>query len=419
MTESNLNWRAIFKSRSLLLMPLFGFASGLPLALTAGTLQAWLTVWGTDLKSIGLFALVGLPYTVKFVWSPILDRYALPFLGRRRAWMLLAQIGLLLAIAAMPILAQYNLLALTLGALLVAFLSATQDIAFDAYRAEILLAPERGTGAALSVTGYRLGMLTSGAAALVLSEYAGWPVTYFCMAAAMSIGIFATLLAIEPVLDLPPPASLRQAMLEPFREFLTRTHARELLGLIILYKLGDALAGALNVAFLIRVLGFTAGEVGVINKGVGLVSLLVGAFIGGGMLQRWGMLRALVICGILQALTNLGFALLALNGKSYLTMASVVSLENLAGGMGTSVFVALLMGLCNHRYTATQFALLSAASALGRVLCSPFAGYVVEAVGWASFFVITTLAALPGLGLLYVLRDELSALSTAQDQGHD
>lgn len=396
-------------------MLFLGFASGLPLALTAGTLQAWLTVAGVDIKTIGVFALTGLPYTVKFLWAPLMDRYALPLLGRRRGWMLLTQLGLLASIAAMADLSPAeNTTLLGALALLVAFLSASQDIAFDAYRADILQPTERGFGAAVSVTGYRMAMLTSGALALVLSDQIGWQATYVVMAIAMTLGIAATLVSPEPGHSGCIPLSLAGAVRDPFVEFWSRSGAWSLLALIVLYKLGDAFSASLSSTFLLRGLGFSATDVGVVNKGMGLIALLVGAMLGGAMMVRLGLYRSLFLFGILQAVTNLGFFVLAVSDKHYLGMAVVIGLENLAGGMGTAAFVALLMALCDHRYTATQFALLSALASIGRVLVGPIAGYWVTELGWAMFFFSSLIAAFPGLCLLWLLRATLTQLDENQ-----
>ncbi len=394
------------------MLPL-GFASGLPLALTAGTLQAWLTVAGLDLRTIGIVTLVGLPYTLKFLWSPLMDRFVPPWLGRRRGWMVATQLGLIAGIAAMAVTGPADAIwALSVLAIAVAFLSASQDIAFDAYRADVLLARERGIGAGISVTGYRIAMLISGAVALILSDHIGWQSTYLLMASLMLIGVATTLLSPEPSSAITPPRTLSEAVWGPIREFFSRSPAVGLLLLIVLYKVGDAFAGTLTTAFLIRGVGFSPTEVGVINKGMGLLATLFGALTGGALMARMGLFRALLLFGLLQAVSNLSFMVLAWTGKSYLVMVSAVAFENLSGGMGTAAFVALLMSLCDHRYTATQFALLSALGALGRVFVGPPSGYLVETVGWVVFFFITFLAALPGLGLLWRLRDYLNTQPT-------
>lgn len=390
------------------MLPL-GFASGLPLALTAGTLQAWLTVTGVDLRTIGIVTLVGLPYTLKFLWSPLMDRFVPPWLGRRRGWMIATQLGLIAGIAAMAVTGPADAIwALSVLAIAVAFLSASQDIAFDAYRADVLLAPERGIGAGVSVIGYRIAMLISGAVALILSDHIGWQNTYLLMAGLMFIGVATTLFSPEPSSAITPPRTLSEAVWGPIREFFSRSPALGLLLLIILYKVGDAFAGTLTTAFLIRGVGFSPTEVGVVNKGMGLLATLLGALAGGALMVRMGLFRALLLFGSLQAVSNLSFMVLAWTGKSYVVMVSAVAFENLSGGMGTAAFVALLMSLCDHRYTATQFALLSALAALGRVFVGPPSGYLVETVGWVVFFFITFLAALPGLGLLWRLREHLN-----------
>jgi len=394
------------------LMLALGFTSGLPLALTGGTLQAWLTTAGVDLTTIGIFTLVGLPYTLKFLWAPLMDRYVPPWLGRRRGWMLTTQLLLGASILALattdPVHAPVTVAAL---ALLVAFASASQDVTVDAYRAEALTPAERGLGAAVSVVGYRIAMLLTGAGALVAAQFLGFPTVYVLAAGLLVVGLAATGLGPEPIAINAthglPPSSLRAAIEEPLREFFMRPGARSLLGLIILYKLGDAFAGSLTTAFLIRGVGFGVGEVGAINKGLGLVSLLLGGLVGGAWLARLGLYRALLLFGMLQGVSTLTFSILAWAGKSYTLMVIAVGFENLAGGMGTAAFVALLMGLCDPRYTATQFALLSALAALGRVYVGPAAGFVVDAVGWGNFFVITSITALPGLILLVKLRKRL------------
>ncbi|HEX6828409.1 MAG TPA: MFS transporter [Burkholderiales bacterium] len=401
----------VFRSRRIAVLLLLGFASGLPLALTSGTLQAWMAVEGMDITTIGLFTLVGLPYTWKFLWAPLMDRYLPPWLGRRRGWIVATQLLLMAGIVAMgalsPSRAPWALAAL---ALFVAFSSASQDIVFDAYRTDLLRERERGAGAAVSVLGYRIAMLVSGALALILAERMGWRETYWLMAALMLVGVAATLRGPEPDGATKPPRSLREAVSEPLAEFFSRGGALWLLALIVLYKIGDAFAGSLTTAFLIRGPGFSPTEVGAINKGFGLAATILGALFGGALMVKLRLYRALMLFGVLQAVSILSFMWLANAGKSYSIMVLAVGFENLAGGMGTAAFVALLMALCDHRYTATQYALLSALAAVGRVYVGPASGYVVEAVGWAGFFFVTFLAALPGLVLLRAMRPTVDAL---------
>jgi PAT family beta-lactamase induction signal transducer AmpG len=337
-----------------------------------------------------------------------MDRFVPPWLGRRRGWIVAAQLGLIAGITAMATTdpTQVPWLLATL-ALAVAFTSASQDIAFDAYRADVLRPQERGFGAAVSVTGYRIAMLISGAVALIISEEIGWHATYWLIASLMVLGVGATLLSPEPSSMVTVPRSLSEAVWGPIREFFSRSPAIGLLLLIVLYKVGDAFAGSLTTAFLIRGVGFSPSEVGVVNKGMGLVATILGALVGGALMAKMGLFRSLLVFGVLQAVSNLSFMVLAWTGKSYPMMMSAVAIENVAGGMGTAAFVALMMSLCDHRYTATQYAALSALAAVGRVFVGPPSGYVVEAVGWVTFFFITFLAALPGLWLLWQLRAHL------------
>ncbi len=396
---------------------LAGFSSGLPLALTGGTLQAWMTVSGVDLRTIGVFALVGIPYTVKFLWSPLMDRFVPPWMGRRRGWMFLTQAGLLLGIAAMacgnPAAAPW---ALGVLALLVAFASASQDIVIDAYRTDVLREPERGLGAAVFVTGYRIAMLVSGALALIFSERIGWRNTYLLMASLMCVGIATSLFGPEPEVRVIPPNTLREAVWGPLRDFFSRRAAATMLLLIVLYKLGDAYAGTLTTAFLIRGVGFSPTDVGTINKGLGLVSLIVGAMFGGTLMVRLGLYRALIAFGILQAVSNLSFMVLSWVGKNYAMLVFTVAFENVCGGMGTAAFVALLMALCDHRYTATQYALLSSLAALGRIFVAPSSGFVVEAVGWAVFFLFTAVTAVPGIWMVWRFRGEIAGLEKGPER---
>lgn len=390
-----------------------GFASGLPLALTGGTLQAWATVAGVSLQDIGFLTLVGTAYTLKFLWAPLVDRYVPPLLGRRRGWMLLTQVLLGLGIAGMGLLSPDRaLLPLALLAVLVAFLSATQDIAFDAYSTDVLHKEERGGGAAVKVLGYRIAMLVSGGLALILADgWLGWSRMYVLMGGLMLLCVLATLWAPEPERPAPAPRSLGEAVVKPLYEFFSRPGALAVLLLIVLYKLGDAFAGALSTTFLLRGAGFSPTEVGTVNKVLGLVATIIGALAGGGILARLGLYRALMLFGILQAVSNLGYWLVALFPHSLALMAAAVGFENLCGGLGTAAFVALLMALCKREFSATQFALLSALSAVGRTyLAGPLTPVLVEQMGWASFFLVTVLIALPGLALLWLRRRDIEAL---------
>ncbi|HRC44284.1 MAG TPA: MFS transporter [Nitrospira sp.] len=395
--------RAVLTPRLGIMLPL-GFASGLPLALTGGTLQAWLTEAGLDLTTIGLFAYVGLPYTLKFLWAPVMDRIVPPWLGHRRGWMIVTQTGLALALTFMAFIGPGSgaqiFAALALG---VAFLSASQDIVFDAYRTDLLKPDERGLGAATWVMGYRIAMIASGSLALIVAARLGWSSAYLCMAGLMALGIVTILMIPEPEAAKTAPQSMAEAVWGPLSEFLSRPMALALLGLIVLYKLGDAFAGALTTSFLLRGMAFSSEDIGLV-RAFGIGATILGAFIGGGLMPQLGLFRSLMVFGVLQALSNLSFLWLAWAGKSYAVMAFAVGFENLTGGMGTAAFVALVMSLCNHRYTATQFALLSSVEALGRVFLGWPAAKLVGIAGWGPFFFVTFLAALPGLWLLLVLR---------------
>ena len=408
---------AIFTQRNSLILLLLGFASGLPLALTSGTLQAWMTVENIDLKTIGIFSLVGQAYVFKFLWSPFMDRYTPPFLGRRRGWLLISQLLLVAAIVAMGFMnPAQHLWWLAALAVLVAFCSASQDIVFDAYKTDLLAAEERGAGAAISVLGYRLAMLVSGGLALWLADrYFGWQSTYWLMAGLMLLGIAATLLAPEPDDSIPAPRTMEQAVIAPLRDFFARNNAWLILLLIVMYKMGDAFAGSLSTTFLIRGVGFDAGEVGLVNKTLGLFATIVGALFGGVLMQRLSLFRALMLFGMLQAVSNLGYWILAVTDKNILSMGSAIFLENLCGGMGTAAFVALLMTLCNKSFSATQFALLSALSAVGRVYVGPIAGWFVEAHGWPLFYLFSIAAAIPGLILLAICRRTLEYTQNTDD----
>ncbi|MBU6435073.1 MAG: MFS transporter [Nitrospirae bacterium] len=404
----------ILANRRVAIMLPLGFASGLPLALTAGTLQAWLTVAGLDLKTIGIFTLVGLPYTLKFLWAPLMDRLVLPWLGRRRGWMLVMQLCVALGLAAMAVIGpgeRPEILGVL--ALAVAFFSASLDIVFDAYRTDLLLRAERGFGAAVWVNGYRFALLFASAGALLLADHIGWQNTYFLLAALMGAGVITILVSPEPSEPSDRPASLAEAVGGPLKELFARPGVVGLLALIILYKIGDAVAASLQTAFLIGGMGFSVSDVGYV-KGLGLGATLIGALVGGVAMAKLGMVRSLLLFGLLQAVSNLGFMWLAWMGKSYVALTTSILVENVTGGMGTAAFVALIMSLCDHRYTATQFALLSSLEALGRVFSGRPSADLVEMVGWAQFFFWSFLAALPGIWLVWALRAQLH-----QEAGRD
>jgi len=400
----------VYLSRRVAPLLAVGFASGLPLALTGGTLQAWATVEQVSLQEIGFLTLVGTAYTLKFLWAPLVDRFAAPWLGRRRGWMLAMQWLLALGFVGMGALNPKGHLPLLAAlAVAVAFCSATQDIAVDAYRSDVLRKHERGAGAALSVLGYRLAMLVSGGLALIIADqWLGWQGMYVCMGVIMFAASLGTFWAPEPDVVAKQPASLAVAIVAPFREFFSRPEAITVLVLIVLYKLGDAFAGALSTTFLIRGAGFSPTEVGTVNKLLGLAATIVGALAGGSLMARLGLYRSLLLFGLLQAVSNLGFWVISVGPHSIWLMAAGVGVENLCGGMGTAAFVALLMGLCNREFSATQFALLSALSAVGRTyLAGPLTPPLVEYAGWPQFFLFTVLIAMPGLFILHWRRHDI------------
>lgn len=404
---------------------LLGFASGLPLLLTLSTLSFWLAEAKIDKAAIGLFALVGLPYTWKFAWAPIIDRVALPpfttHLGRRRGWLLFVQLLLAAAIVALGACDPTRNLGVMAGlALLVAFLSASQDIVIDAYRVELLGERQQGAGAAAVVVGYRVAMLLAGAGALVVAEFAGWFWAYAAMAACLVIGMATVLLAPEPeaggtndhVHPAGPAAWLKAAVLDPFADFLHRDGpgtALLILLFIMLYKLGDALLGTMTNPFYVEI-GFTKPEVATIVKGYGLVATLIGGFLGGVVVNRRGIVPALWICGLIQLASNLIFVLQAWVGHDLAMLAVTISVENLAGGMGTAAFVAYLSSLCNISYTATQYALLSSFMAQARTTLSAGGGFLADSMSWVQFFLVTTAAAIPGLLMLLWLQRRLRGM---------
>jgi PAT family beta-lactamase induction signal transducer AmpG len=405
-------------TRPLLTVLFLGFSSGLPLALTASTLSAWLFESHVDKSTIGLFAAVATPYTLKFLWSPLMDSLRFPVLtkmfGRRRGWMLATQFALvaslLLLAAASPAL---NPWATAAVALLVAFCSASQDIVIDAYRVEILTREEQGEGAAMVQLGYRLGMLAATAGALYLAANVGWSGTYIAMSALMGIGIATTLIAREPEVAAFKKAQgfldwLRSAVIAPLADFVKHPAWWQILAFIIIYRLADAFIGGMTNPFLLEI-GFKKEEIASIVKVFGTIATLIGTFTGGSLTARFGALRVLFIAGLLHGATNLCYVWQAHVGADNTVLAISTSLENFTGGLATAAFVAYLSNLCNVHYTATQYALLSSLAALGRAWFSTPAGYVAKHLGWSWFFSLSALLALPGLLLIVTLNRKLGA----------
>lgn len=437
--HSNNGWwasaKVYLKPPVLAMLPL-GFSSGLPLALTAATLTLWMRREGVDLGSIGLLALVGSPYAMKFLWSPFMDRLPLPPLttlfGRRRGWLLATQILLIAAIvglaAAGGLGAEPHLGWVAVTALAVAFFSASQDIVIDAFRIESIETQDLGAGAAMYVYGYRVGLLASGAGALYMADIGGWFTAYVAMAGLVGVGVLTVLLRPEPPFHESPEAmaaasraerylagrphlSARMgrilawvyvAVIEPFAEFMGRRGWLLLIGFATLYKFGDSLAGAMTSPLLAD-LGFTNQEIANVVKVFGLVATLVGLGLGGGMMKRIGLVPGLWVAGILQLVSNGSFAVLANLGHSIPFLAFTIGFENFASGLGMAVFVAYLSTLCNVSFTATQYALLSSLFALARTWLSSPAGFLAEFTGWTEFFLLTMVAAVPGLILLALI----------------
>ena len=417
MSHSRSSWTLYFQPK-LIAVLLLGFSSGLPLALTGSTLLTWLPEAGVNITTVGLFAAIGTPYALKFLWSPLIDGMHIPFfcryLGRRRGWMVFTQIILIISIfglgASDP---SVNPLITAFWALCVAFASASQDIVIDAYRIEILDESQQGAGAAMVVSGYRIGMLVAGAGALILADHVGWLIAYAAMAACMSVGIITVLITGEPkkktseeaVSSVSGNIVLRiekwftSHVIGPFSDFMKHPAWWLILLFVIFFKFGDAFAGVMTNPFLVTI-GFSKTEIATIVKTYGLVATFAGLFLGGVLNQRVGIIPSLWVTGIFQMLSNLMFAVQAKVGYSVLFLSATISIENLAGGMGTAVFVAYLSSLCNVSYTATQYALLSSLAAFGRTWLSASSGWFVSQMGWVHFFILSTAVAVPGLLLL-------------------
>lgn len=424
------SWRetlAVYRDRRMALILVLGFASGLPLALTLATLTAWLASEGISRTTIGLFALAGLPYAFKFVWSPAIDGLRLPVLsrrlGRRRGWMLASQVALAAAILGLATAdPTRNVGVMAALALLVAFLSATQDIVIDAWRVEILAAREQGAGAATVQLGYRVGMLVSGAGALYIADAFGFHAAYVVMAVVMGIGMMATLMAPEPGAPTSPERDSRAApddrpgvtawlkahVIAPFADFVGRPGWAAILLFIVLYKFGDAIAGVMSNAFFVEI-GFSLSTIASVTKVFGIAATLAGAVAGGLVVARAGIVRALIFCGVLQLASNLMFAVQAAVGADVWVLTATIFAENFSGGMGTAAFVAYISRLCSFAFTATQYALFSSLAAVGRTVLSSSGGWLADTLDWFLFFVVSAGCALPGLlVLLWLVRKGLA-----------
>jgi MFS transporter, PAT family, beta-lactamase induction signal transducer AmpG len=421
-----------FEYRTFLIF-LLGFSSGLPLLLVYGTLSAWLHDQGVSLSVIGWFSIASSAYALKFMWAPLVDRCPLPvltrMLGQRRSWLVFAQLSVMAAILMLGSSDPTASLGWTaLWAVVLAFASATQDIVVDAYRIEILDEPKMGAGAANYVIGYRVATFASGAGALIIADQAGWFAAYAVMAALVCIGLVATLIGPEPdrqIADEDIKARDRSSRLKrvltvlhravwmPFKDFMTHRHWPTILLFIALYKYGDALLGVMANPFYLDI-GFTKTEIGLVTKGFGLAMTLLGGILGGAFVARFGTLKALMIGGILQALSNGAFAVQAWVGPELPMLFVTIGIENLTGGIGTIAFVAYLSGLCNIAYTATQFALLSSLMAFTRTVLASGGGWLADQIDWVSYFLLTGLAAIPGLLVLVWLIRRVPAPSSQQ-----
>lgn len=396
-------------NRRLMTILFLGFSSGLPIALIGSTLQAWYTVSGVSIVTIGWLTLVGQPYAYKFLWAPFLDRWMPIKLGRRRSWIFLMQFALGVTFAAMAFLhPEKTPLFLAILALIVAFFSSTQDTVFDAYRTEVLPEHERGIGTSIYLIAYRIAMMISGALALIFAAKIGWRATYLMMAGCFFGLMLITKAAPNPVEEKSQPQTLQEAVIAPFKSFFTKKNAILILIFIIIYKLCDAMALSLNTTFLIRGVGFSLIQVGAISKTMGILALFLGSILGGILMRYISVYRSLIIFGFLQMSSNLLYAWLAFVGKNIFVMAIAIFGEYFFSALGTVAFLVFLMNLCDRRYTATQYALFAAVSALGRIFIGPVSAELVSHFGWIDFYIVTALIGLPSLFILwFVNRGEL------------
>ena len=418
----------VFGQPKMAALLVLGFSSGLPFYLTSKTLQAWMTVEGVDLATIGAMSLVALPYSFKWVWSPLIDRYVPPLFGRRRGWVFLMQIALFLTIAWMSFHDPRRALQIVaINAILIAFFSATQDVALDAYRTDVLDDHEMGAGAAVFVLGYRIALLLTGGLALVLADHIPWPSVYLIMSGIMIVCTIATWRSPEPVLHGPPPASLSDAVRLPFQEFFQRTGAIRgiiILVFIVLYKLPEYLAQNMATPFLLQT-GFSQTEIGAIQGGVGLIATIFGTLAGGAAVAKIGINKSLWSFAILGAAANIMFYLLAVVGKNHALLWASVIIENFSLGLVNGVFVAFMMSLCNVQFSATQYALLSSLMSASRDILVAPAGKIAESTGWPLFFIISLVTVIPSLLLLHIFapwkydRPLVAAVHTGETVGHD
>ncbi len=380
---------------------IMGFACGLPLLLTMSVLQARMKENGLDLGLIGLINLVQIPYTWKFVWAPLVDRFVPPFLGRRKGWMAMAQLALILSIAGLGFSDPVNHFGwMVFTAICVAFFSATQDIVVDAYRREDLSDDELGLGSSLYIYGYRLGILLASGGGLIMADFMTWSQVYLVMCVCMVPAVVTTLLTPEPAVAEGTPKTLKEAVVHPLVDYFKRNQAIWVLAFILLYKIGDTMASAMTMPFYLEI-GFSKSEIGAVVKIFGTWATIGGA-LSGGIIMIWlGIYRSLWVFGFLQAVSTAGFIILARIGNNLAVLSAVIAFENISSGMGTAAFVAFMASITNKKFTATQYALLTSLMAFPRVLASAPTGFLAKHMGWEAFFILCTLIAIPGMLLLF------------------
>ncbi len=389
-------------SRKMLTILLLGLASGVPFGVVMTVLQAWMTTAGIDLKTVGLAALVQVPYTWKFVWSPLMDRFVPPFLGRRRGWMLISQLLMLVSIAAMGQYDPAHSVMTIMGlATLVAFAGASHDIVIDAYRRDVLEESELGFGSAVAVNSYLIGYRYIGVVlGLFLGAYLPWNQVFVILAGFALVGVAGTLIAIEPKGAIQPPRSLREAVLLPFLDYLKRPGAVEILVFILLYKLGDNLASGILTPYYIKI-GFSLQQISVYYKLISFGATFAGGLVGGVILMRYSIRTCLMGFGVFQGVTPLAFAILVGTGPNVLALAFVVAVETFSLGMGAAALTAFMLRLCNRRFSATQYALLTSFMSISRMVAASSTGFFVDALGWVRFYILCVVLAIPGLVLIY------------------
>ena len=391
--------KKIFSYR-MLIMLLMGYSAGLPLLLTGGTLQAWMTDEKVDLTAIGMVSLIGMPYVLKFLWAPFLDRYQIPFFGRRRGWMIVFQILIAVSIFGLSVSDPKTQLGVVLGwSFLIALFSASQDVVLDAYRREIMPVEELGLASSIYVNGYRLAMLVSGAFALYLADQMAWSMVYKWMALLMLPAVLFTFIAPKELHHIKIPSNMKEAVVGPLMDFFSRKGAWIVLLFILMYKVGDSMAANMTTPFILQ-MGYSKTDMAAVAKVIGVIATIVGGLIGGIMMLKFNMKWSLLSFGILQAVSTLGFAALPSMEHQISSLAVVIAVENLASGMGTAAYAAYMASITNKQFTATQYALLTALMGIPRVILASPTGKMAEVMGWEMFFVFCTLVAIPGLLLL-------------------